>query len=435
MAHAEDLKKQTIEPVLKMLVEELKRLHDYGFDVQIDMTQENFRCFLTQVVGDNLGLHAVLGYLENFSRATYACDLCMATQEDMQHVFSEKKLTLRTREMYNTQISLLNVGSITSTDCGIKRETVLSLLPYYHPACNDSVDIMHDLFEGVLPFETKLPLYHLIYEIKCIPLLDLNDRIKAGDYGKSNSKSRPSTISESHFKRADSALGQRSSQMFVLFMYLPLILSDILKNADQNKLHLYYLMRRILEVVMLPQLSTSDFMYIDDLVIEHHELFKISYPEKKLIYKHHRMVHYARLVKQSGPLLRMMVMRFEAKHNFFKRLAHTICNFKNITLSVSKRHQMAQALYWSTRSPLKEAAEVSDGVMVLVNELNDYNLLRNFTGDNVDTLAVSKVIRYGQVYETNSTVLLNINSDGEPVFALIDCLYVNEDVFFVSKNG
>ena len=67
---------------------------------------------------------------------------------------------------------------------------------------------------------------------------------------------------------------------------------------------------------MLPQLSTSDFMYIDDSVIEHHELFKISYPEKKLIYKHHRMVHYARLVKQSGPLLRMMVMRFEAKHNF-----------------------------------------------------------------------------------------------------------------------
>ena len=163
----------------------------------------------------------------------------------MQHVFSEKKLTLRTREIYNTQISLLNAGSITSTDCGIKRGTVLSLLPYYHPACNDSADIMHDLFEGVLPFGTKLLLYHLIYEIKCISLLDLNDRIKAGDYGKSNSKSRPSTISESHFKSADSALGQRSWQMFVLFMYLPLILSDILKNADQNKLHLYYLMRRI----------------------------------------------------------------------------------------------------------------------------------------------------------------------------------------------
>ena len=207
LAHAEDLKKQTIEPVLKVLVEKLKRLHDYGFDAQIDMIQENFRCFLTQLVSDNLGLHAVLGYLENFSRANYARDLCMATQEDMQHVFSEKKLTLRTLETYNTQISLLNAGSITSTDCGIKRGTVLSLLSYYHPACNDSADIMHDLFEGVLPFETKLLLYHLIYEVKCISLLDLNDRIKAGDYGKSNSKSRPSTISESHLKSADSALG------------------------------------------------------------------------------------------------------------------------------------------------------------------------------------------------------------------------------------
>ncbi len=36
-------------------------------------------------------------------------------------------------------------------------------------------------------------------------------------------------------------------------------------------------------------------------------------------------------------------MRFEAKHHYFKNLVSTINNFKNIDLSLAKRHQALQA--------------------------------------------------------------------------------------------
>ena len=35
-------------------------------------------------------------------------------------------------------------------------------------------------------------------------------------------------------------------------------------------------------------------------------------------------------------------MRFEAKHSYFKKLAHSMGNFVNITYSLAMRHQLYQ---------------------------------------------------------------------------------------------
>jgi len=75
IAHSQDLKKYTADAVMQCVLEELTQLHDVGFITSLNGHSQHFRCFLTQVVGDNLGLHSLLGYAENFSRATYACDL------------------------------------------------------------------------------------------------------------------------------------------------------------------------------------------------------------------------------------------------------------------------------------------------------------------------------------------------------------------------
>ncbi|KAK3739661.1 hypothetical protein QZH41_014201, partial [Actinostola sp. cb2023] len=53
----------------------------------------------------------------------------------------------------------------------------------------------------------------------------------------------------------------------------------------------------------------------------------------------HNMIHLPRTILRLGPMVRSWCIRFEAKHNFFKKLAITIGNFKNITLTLAKRHQ------------------------------------------------------------------------------------------------
>ena len=43
-----------------------------------------------------------------------------------------------------------------------------------------------------------------------------------------------------------------------------------------------------------------------------------------------------------GPLISHWTARFEAKHKYFKRLAHIIGNFTNICYTLATRHQLYQ---------------------------------------------------------------------------------------------
>jgi len=40
-----------------------------------------------------------------------------------------------------------------------------------------------------------------------------------------------------------------------------------------------------------------------------------------------------------GPLVKNWCMRFEGKHKYFKKIAQTLGNFKNIAKTVATRHQ------------------------------------------------------------------------------------------------
>ncbi|KAH8037997.1 hypothetical protein HPB51_020517 [Rhipicephalus microplus] len=57
----------------------------------------------------------------------------------------------------------------------------------------------------------------------------------------------------------------------------------------------------------------------------------------------HYMVHYARYVREVGPLKHLWSMRFESKHQELKKQALCVKNFKNITFTLSKRHQLKQS--------------------------------------------------------------------------------------------
>lgn len=62
------------------------------------------------------------------------------------------------------------------------------------------------------------------------------------------------------------------------------------------------------------------------------------------------MVHYPACIHKIGPLVHMWSMRFKAKHKVFK---NTLKNFKNITKSLAKSHQMSIGYLWET-TPLSQ---------------------------------------------------------------------------------
>ena len=108
-------------------------------------------------------------------------------------------------------------------------------------------------------------------------------------------------------------------------------------------LNLVLLLLQIVNIVFSPILTDGMVCYLKHLIFDHHNMFKTLYPDKKLIPKHHLMIHYPRCIKKIGPLIHVWCMRFEAKHKFFKK---SVKNFKNLTKSLVKQHQRQLAFYY-----------------------------------------------------------------------------------------
>ena len=68
------------------------------------------------------------------------------------------------------------------------------------------------------------------------------------------------------------------------------------------------------------------------------------FPKNKLRPKHHYISHYAGLIFEYGPLIKVWTLRFEQKLTFFKRVIRYIKNFINVTKSVTEKHELLQSL-------------------------------------------------------------------------------------------
>ena len=70
---------------------------------------------------------------------------------------------LRTVEQHNRCVEELHQNQALKSVNGVKRECILSKhLAFFHPMTGFPPDILHDLFEGVIPIELALYLQDLI---------------------------------------------------------------------------------------------------------------------------------------------------------------------------------------------------------------------------------------------------------------------------------
>lgn len=90
-----------------------------------------------------------------------------------------------------------------------------------------------------------------------------------------------------------------------------------------------------------PVIDKSWLSYLYEIINEFCNRLK-EVPNFKFIPKLHYLVHYPRLIQKYGPLIRLWCMRFEAKHQYFKKIANSSRNFRNISWTLAKRHQMLQ---------------------------------------------------------------------------------------------
>jgi hypothetical protein len=334
--HSEDLKKYGFDPILQPLVHDLKVLETQG--IQVPFSDTPLKGSVIQVTGDNLAIHGLFGMVESFS-ATYCFRFCLTDKTRLQSVFSEDDpdLILRTKELYSEHCNAMAQNPTLVHSFGVKRTCPLNALQYFHSSDNYAVDIMHDLLEGVVQYELKLLFQYLVKDY--ISLNALSQRIQSFNYGYSERKNRPSGVKVND---DSNDLGLNAIQSWCLLRNTPLIFGDL---VDQNNSYwnVIMLLIQIVNIVFSPVITDGMTYYLKHLISDHHKLFKLVFTDKRLIPKHHLMIHYPRCIRKIGPLIHVWCMRFEGKHNFFKR---SVKSFKNLTKTLVKKHQHQLAFHW-----------------------------------------------------------------------------------------
>lgn len=363
----------------KIIVKEIKYLEEVGIAVNDNF---NVKGTLIYVSFDNLGANQSLGLAEGFG-ANFYCRHCLCSKEECQTMCLENERMKRSKESYAEHLALIETSTnvdLTQTR-GVKRYCALNDLKYFHILDNQSVDIMHDLNEGVIPFTLKHLVKYCSSE-KIIKEVDLTKMIQYHDYGILNRKNVPSRINLDKHN-----LNQSASQSLCLLRHIPFILYEFREKLKD----VWVCVENLLEIVQiayslkivehdLQNLNQNTFEYLSCV----QQKLKIT---DNLTPKHHFMTHYASIIRAMGPLKPMSMIRFESKHKTFKTFMKNTVNFININKSMAIKHQQMMS-----RCENSYENQISSGKKTILKNIGDLRATTEISGS--DSIYSVKWLQY-----------------------------------------
>ena len=397
IAFSEDLKAHGINTVLNHVVEDVKMLETNG----IIIDTRTYYASISQVVGDNLGIHELFGLRMSFN-GEYLCYKCNASKDSIQKHHLESDFIINTHE---TKQKLI--------DDGLMKPCVLNELKYFNETCNYAFDITHDLWEGVVPYELSLLFEQIIFEDELFGKngLDfLNQRIHSFNYGPKDAVNKPSLIKLKSSKKIK--IKEKAAKCCCLFRMLPFLIGD--KIPDEYSFwNLYLILSKIVDIIYTQGISGGQTDELNWLVQEHHFMYKQLYPNSTLKKKHHNMVHYGTAIRRLGCLVDYSTIRFEGKHSYFKNAHRISHNYINIPKTISKKHQVNISLNLLSSKIYKTEIDIHNGHEIafvnLKTEIQSFlNQLDGFNEDENIILAES-VEYFGLKYCKNLVVTKNNN--------------------------
>lgn len=425
-AKSSSISKYGVDEVLSVLVKDIQILENNGLTISCSDFEGNVRPILFQVIGDNLGLHHILGFVCSFS-ANFPCRICRAPKELTRRQLEEDIMLLRNEENFAEDLLVNNV-SLT----GVKRDSKLNKLANFHVTDNEAPDVMHDFLEGVLPLEIKLIISTLIEE-EYFTLEELNTRLAAFNYGFVDMKNKPSPIQASALANPSGPSGQSAAQTNCLALYLPMIIGDLV-DEDSEVWELFLLLLDVYKLVVAPSISKGGTIVLKGLIREHHSLY-LQLFETHLIPKHHFITHYPRLIRRLGPLMQYSCIRKEGKHKPFKQWARASNNFKNIARTVSIRHQQQQSYHFLMRNPLSAEVDIKHPLPMQVSMMEDAGDIcaaLNCPADSILIMAESVNI-HSYVFKPECMVLTDWSEDGPHFSKLEHIILLASKMYFVLR--
>ncbi|KAB0805319.1 hypothetical protein PPYR_02289 [Photinus pyralis] len=288
---------------------------------KIDLKFDN-KCVIPYLVyQDDFEINNPLGSksgVQKLSAVYITFPICRSHKDEMKKQTVENKLVLRTAEDYWQHLFQNDVSQT-----GIKEMCVFNAIPSFRAADNISVDIMHDIFEGICHVELCQILNCFVYDKKYFTLSILNNRKANFQYHRSD-----------YVKNLNSnKLKMSASEMQCFLHHLPLLVGELVPVKDPVWACLLLLIK-LTNLCFLPSYNENTLNKLQNTIKNHHELY-LDLFQKELTPKHHFVVHYPNVIRKLGPLKGLWVMRQEAKHKQAKLYLNNIACRKNVLMSAA----------------------------------------------------------------------------------------------------
>ena len=322
---------------MKPLIDDLKVLEDTGIELNVAGVSRTIKGKLVTVSADNLSAHDLGGFQRHFNSGRI-CRTCFIDHTEIADRFVEEDVQLRTPEMHAYHLNGIRANPKNASVYGIRTQSAFAPLQTdvnrtdFFPH-----DIMHDILEGVIPITVRQVLIHFT-RTGSVTLQNLNDSLDKCEL--SIPSNRPNHLTQSAIS---SHLSGSASHKFELFLLLPRLLSAHVDLSVANPFwDVYLLLREIVDIVFAPVVELGHLSDLQGLIASFLRTFVEVIGQDKMVPKFHYMLHYPRQIRLLGPLRNLWCMRFEGKHQYFKKMAVVSNNHKNIALTLAKRHQMRQ---------------------------------------------------------------------------------------------
>jgi len=316
--------------------------------------------------------------------------------------------------------------------CGVKTQCPISdRLSYFHATSGYPPDVLHDLLEGIVPVEISLCLGVFIKK-KYFSLQELNHSIHHFPYKWHDKKNSPQAIAPTFASRK--SVGGNAHENWCLLKLLPFMIGDKVPE-DDPAWEVLMTLKDIVEIVMAPVHTDETLGYMESKISEHCYRFSEVFPEERLKPKHHFVEHYPWLTTVFGPLVDFWTMRFEAKHKFFKKIVRQTGCFRNILMTMAKKHQSMIAYHTYDCNNQRPTLSVSQMTQVAVDVLKD-SIKESFAVKFPEAEVVNmtnKVTILGTAYNVGMLVPFG-STGGLPDFGeILQIIIVNETPVFVLK--
>jgi len=273
LCFSSSVKRCGFDEILKPLVNDLVTLANSGITVERTDGKFTFRGGLCAVVADNLAAHSIGGFFESFT-SLHPCRFCLIRRDKMHSEFSCDASKLRSAESYDNQLKLVAQDQSFQSVYGLRRNSCLNSVPFFHVVCGLPSDVMHDQLEGVSCDVIECVLRYCMSQ-SFITVDFLNSQIENFPYCGHDKVNKPDVIGEAIKYR------QTAAKCRCLLRLLPAMIGSKIPQGD-NKWEVLLLLLDIHNLVFCPTMSEADTFLLDDLVEDFLRKFCAEFPGENI---------------------------------------------------------------------------------------------------------------------------------------------------------